>query len=50
MFSTLLSLLTNGFFVSYIKSKSFELPLTAKKRKKDILNSFLMVTKRLGMF
>ena len=40
MFSTLLSLLTNGFFVSYIKSKSFELPLTAKEEER-YLEQFL---------
>lgn len=34
MFSTILSLLTNGFFLSYIKSKSFEIPLTPKEEKK----------------
>ena len=34
MFSTLLSLLTNGFFLSYIKSKSFEIPLTPKEEAK----------------
>lgn len=34
MFSMLLQLLTNGFFLSYIKSKSFELPLSAKEEEK----------------
>lgn len=34
MFSTILSLLTNGLFVSYIKSKSFDLPLSAKEEEK----------------
>lgn len=34
MFSILFSLLTNGFFLSYIKSKSFEIPLTAKEEEK----------------
>lgn len=40
MFSTLLSLLTNGFFVSYIKSKSFELPLTAKEEERYLEQFF----------
>lgn len=34
MFSTILSLLTNGLFLSYIKSKSFEIPLSAKEEEK----------------
>lgn len=34
MFSTILSLLTNGLFLSYIKSKSFEIPLSTKEEEK----------------
>ncbi|MFQ7194228.1 RNA polymerase subunit sigma-70 [Thomasclavelia spiroformis] len=40
MFSTLLSLLTNGFFLSYIKSKSFEIPLTPKEEAKYLERFF----------
>lgn len=40
MFSTLLSLLTNGFFLSYIKSKSFEIPLTPKEETKYLERFF----------
>ncbi|WP_296877659.1 RNA polymerase sporulation sigma factor SigK [Thomasclavelia sp.] len=40
MFSTLLSLLTSGFFVSFIKSKSFELPLSTKEEKKYLERFF----------
>lgn len=40
MFSTLLSLLTNGFFLSYIKSKSFEIPLTPKEEAKCLERFF----------
>ena len=39
MFSILFSLLTNGFFLSYIKSKSFEIPLTAKEEEKYLIQS-----------
>lgn len=40
MFSMLLQLLTNGFFLSYIKSKSFELPLSAKEEEKYLERFF----------
>ena len=40
MFSTILSLLTNGFFLSYIKSKSFEIPLSAKEEEKYLERFF----------
>lgn len=40
MFSMLLQLLTNGFFLSYIKSKSFELPLSAKEEEKYLVRFF----------
>ena len=40
MFSTLSSLLTNGFFLSYIKSKSFEIPLTPKEEAKYLERFF----------
>ncbi|WP_297668708.1 RNA polymerase sporulation sigma factor SigK [Thomasclavelia sp.] len=40
MFSALLSLLTNGFFLSYIKSKSFEIPLTPKEETKYLERFF----------
>lgn len=40
MFSTILSLLTNGFFLSYIKSKSFEIPLSAKEEEKYLTQFF----------
>ena len=40
MFSTLLALLTNGFFLSYIKSKSFEIPLTPKEEAKYLERFF----------
>ena len=40
MFSTILSLLTNGFFLSYIKSKSFEIPLSAKEEEKYLERVF----------
>ena len=40
MFSMLLQLLTNGFFLSYIKSKSFELPLSAKEEEKYLKRFF----------
>ena len=40
MFAILLSLLTNGFFVSYIKAKSFELPLSAKEEEKYLKQFF----------
>ncbi|MFR4948082.1 RNA polymerase sporulation sigma factor SigK [Thomasclavelia spiroformis] len=40
MFSTLLSLLTNGFFLSYIKLKSFEIPLTPKEEAKYLERFF----------
>ena len=40
MFSTLLSLLTNDFFLSYIKSKSFEIPLTPKEEAKYLERFF----------
>ena len=40
MFSTILSLLTNGFFLSYIKSKSFEIPLSAKEEEKYLERIF----------
>ena len=40
MFSTLLSLLTNGFFLSYIKSKSFEIPFTPKEEAKYLERFF----------
>lgn len=40
MFSTLLSLLTNGFFLSYIKSKPFEIPLTPKEEAKYLERFF----------
>ena len=36
----LLQLLTNGFFLSYIKSKSFELPLSAKEEEKYLERFF----------
>ena len=40
MFSMLLQLLTNGLFLSYIKSKSFELPLSAKEEEKYLERFF----------
>ena len=40
MFSMLLQLLTNGFFLSYIKSKSFELTLSAKEEEKYLERFF----------
>ena len=40
MFSMLLQLLTNGFFLFYIKSKSFELPLSAKEEEKYLERFF----------
>ena len=40
MFSMLLQLLTNGFFFFYIKSKSFELPLSAKEEEKYLERFF----------
>ena len=40
MFSMLLQLLTNGFFLSYIESKSFELPLSAKEEEKYLERFF----------
>lgn len=40
MFSMLLQLLTNSFFLSYIKSKSFELPLSAKEEEKYLERFF----------
>lgn len=40
MFSMLLQLLTNGFFLSYIKSKSFEIPLSAKEEEKYLERFF----------
>lgn len=40
MFSALLSLLTNSFFLSYIKSKSFEIPLTPKEETKYLERFF----------
>ena len=40
MFSMLLQLLSNGFFLSYIKSKSFELPLSAKEEEKYLERFF----------
>ena len=40
MFSMLLQLLTNGFFLSYIKSKSFELRLSAKEEEKYLERFF----------
>ena len=40
MFSMLLQLLTNGFFLSYIKSKSFELPSSAKEEEKYLERFF----------